>query len=58
MFWKCPRTQPEVTRAIAKISDSYRTEKKTLHSFKKHSAMEYDKRLFSFKSLSQSEMIA
>ncbi|MHB1758270.1 MAG: transposase [Leptospirillum sp.] len=45
-----------VIRAIAKVSDSYRTEKKTLHSFKKHSAMEYDKRLLSFKSLSHASL--
>ncbi|BAM07218.1 transposase [Leptospirillum ferrooxidans] len=49
-------TSQMIVRAIAKVSGSYRTEKKTLHSFKKHSAMEYDKRLLSFKSLSHASM--
>jgi len=49
-------TSQMVIRAIAKVSDSYRTEKKMLHSFKKHSAMEYDKRLLSFKSLSHASL--
>ena len=49
-------TSQMIVRAIAKVSGSYRTEKKTLHSFKRHSAMEYDKRLLSFKSLSHASM--
>ena len=49
-------TSQMIVRAIAKVSDNYRTEKKSLHFFKKHSAMEYDKRLLSFKSLSHASM--
>lgn len=41
-----------IVRAIAKVSDSYVIEKKTLHKFKKHSAVVYDQRLLSFKKLS------
>lgn len=41
-----------VVRAIAKVSDSYIAEKKTLHKFKKYSAVVYDQRLLSFKRLS------
>lgn len=41
-----------VIRAIAKVSDSYVAEKKTLHRFKKYSAVVYDQRLLSFKGLS------
>ena len=33
-------TSRMIVRAIARVSDSYRTEKKSLHSFKKHSARE------------------
>lgn len=43
-------SQP-IVRAIAKVSDSYKTEKKHQHFFKKYSAMEYDKRTLSFKDL-------
>ena len=49
-------TSQMIVRAIAKVSDSYRTEKKSLHSFKRHSAMEYDRRLLSFKSLSHASL--
>lgn len=38
-------------RAIGKVSESYRSEKKTPHSFKKHSALVYDQRILSFKGL-------
>jgi IS605 OrfB family transposase len=38
-------------RAIGKVSESYRAEKKRLHVFKKHSAVVYDQRIFSFKGL-------
>jgi len=38
-------------RAIAKVSESYKTEKKSQHEFKPHSAMVYDQRIFSWKSL-------
>ncbi|MHB1565084.1 MAG: hypothetical protein ACYCXP_13560, partial [Leptospirillum sp.] len=41
---------------IAKVSDSYKPEKESLHSFRKYSAMEYDKRLLSFKSLSHASI--
>ena len=41
-----------IVRAIAKVSDSYVAEKKTLHKFKKYSAVVYDQRLLSFKRLS------
>ena len=41
-----------IVRAIAKVSDSYITEKKALHKFKKYSAVVYDQRLLSFKRLS------
>ena len=41
-----------IVRAIAKVSDSYIVERKTLHKFKKHSAVVYDQRLLSFKGLS------
>ena len=38
-------------RVIGKVSDSYKTDKKILHKFGKHSAIVYDKRLLSFKGL-------
>lgn len=38
-------------RAIGKVSESYRTEKKTLHVFKKYSALVYDQRILSFRGL-------
>lgn len=38
-------------RAIGKVSESYRAEKKTLHTFKKYSAVVYDQRILSFKGL-------
>lgn len=38
-------------RAIGKVSESYKIEKKKLHVFKKHSAIVYDQRILSFKGL-------
>jgi IS605 OrfB family transposase len=37
-------------RAIAKVAESYKAEKKSQHEFKPHSAMVYDQRIFSWKS--------
>ncbi|MHB8544561.1 MAG: RNA-guided endonuclease InsQ/TnpB family protein, partial [Leptospirales bacterium] len=45
-----------IIRAIAKVSDSYKTEKKHQHFFKKYSAMEYDKRTLSFKDLTHASI--
>lgn len=38
-------------RAIGKVCESYRADKKALHIFKKHSALVYDQRILSFKGL-------
>ncbi len=38
-------------RAVGKVSESYKAEKKRLHVFKKHSAIVYDQRILSFKGL-------
>lgn len=38
-------------RAIGKVCESYRTDKKTLHVFKKYSALVYDQRILSFRGL-------
>ena len=38
-------------RAIAKVSESYKIDKKVQHSFKPHSAMVYDQRILSWKGL-------
>lgn len=38
-------------RAVGKVSESYRAEKKHIHIFKKHSAIVYDQRILSFKGL-------
>lgn len=38
-------------RAIGKVAESYRADKKCLHIFKKHSAVVYDNRILSFKNL-------
>jgi predicted transposase len=38
-------------RAIGKVCESYRADKKILHIFKKHSALVYDQRILSFKGL-------
>lgn len=44
-------------RAIGKVSESYRSERKRLHMFKKHSAVVYDDRLLSFRNLSLASML-
>lgn len=44
-------------RAIGKVSESYRAEKKRLHSFKKRSAIVYDQRLLSFRNLSLASIL-
>jgi len=38
-------------RAIAQVSESYKTDRKVQHSFKPHSAMVYDQRILSWKGL-------
>lgn len=38
-------------RAIGKVAESYRANKKILHIFKKHSALVYDQRILSFRGL-------
>src|SRR5262249_25268305 len=43
-------------RAIGKVSESYRAGKKKLHLFKEHSAVVYDDRLLSFRSLSHASI--
>ena len=45
-----------VVRAIAKVSNSYKSDRKTQHFFKKYSAIEYDKNLLSFKFLSHASI--
>ena len=49
-------TSQMIIRAIAKVCDSYQLNKKVCHSFKPHGAMEYDKRILSFKDLSHASM--
>ncbi len=44
-------------RAIGKVSESYRFERKRLHIFKKHSAIVFDQRLLSFRNLSLASML-
>lgn len=39
-----------VVRAIGKVSESYKTNKKTLHKFKPHSAIIYDERILTIKT--------
>jgi len=41
-----------VVRAMAKVGDSYRIDKKVQHTFKKYSAVVYDQRLINFPNLS------
>ena len=43
-------------RAIAKVSDSYKADRKKRHFFRDHSAMEYDRRTLSFKDLSHASL--
>src|ERR1700757_2232998 len=40
-----------VIRALGKVAESYKVDKKVIHKFKKYSAIVYDQRLLSFKSL-------
>jgi len=40
-----------VVRAIGKVSESYKSDKKTLHTFKETGAMVYDQRILSFDGL-------
>ena len=61
VYFECRERFPKLTsqmviRAIAKVADSYRTDKKSLHSFRKRSAMEYDRRTLSFKDLSHASL--
>lgn len=44
-------------RAIGKVSESYRVEKKRQHVFRKYSAVVYDNRLLSFRLLSVASML-
>jgi IS605 OrfB family transposase len=39
-----------VVRAIGKVSESYKTDKKTLHKFKPHGAIIYDERILTIKT--------
>jgi len=41
-----------VIRAISKVAESYKAEKKILHQFKEHGAIVYDQRILSYKGLS------
>jgi len=41
----------QAVRAIAKVSESYKTDRKSQHFFKPHSAMVYDQRILSWKGL-------
>ncbi len=45
-----------IIRAIAKVSDSYKTERKHQHFFRKYSAVEYDRQLVSFKDLAHAKL--
>jgi predicted transposase len=40
-----------VVRAIGKVAESYKVDKKTLHTFKEAGAVVYDERILSFKGL-------
>jgi len=46
-----------VVRAIGKVADSYRAEKKSLHTFKDTGAMVFDDRILSFKGLELASML-
>lgn len=41
-----------VIRAISKVVESYKTDRKTLHQFRPHGAIMYDQRILSYKKLS------
>lgn len=44
-------------RAIAKVSEGYKVDKKSLHDFKPHSAMVYDQRILSWKGLDKVSLL-
>ena len=44
-------------RAIGKVSESYRADKKTLHAFKETGAMVYDQRILSFSDLESASLL-
>jgi len=44
-------------RAIAKVSESYKTDRKALHLFKPHSAMVYDQRILAWKGLDKVSLL-
>jgi len=46
-----------VVRAIGKVSESYRANRKTAHQFKRYSAVVYDDRLLSFRDLSLASIL-
>jgi len=46
-----------VVRAIGKVSESYKADKKTLHSFKETGAMVYDQRILSFDGLEYASIL-
>lgn len=46
-----------VVRAIGKVSESYKTDKKTLHTFKETGAIVYDERILSFKGLEYASIL-
>lgn len=46
-----------VIRAISKVTESYKTNKKTLHTFKSTGAIIYDQRLLSFKGLEHASIL-
>ena len=45
-------------RAIGKVSESYRSNRKSGHIFKKHSAIVYDRRILSFKNLDVASILS
>lgn len=49
-------TSQFICRAVARVADSYHLDKKTIHKFKKTSAVAYDARLLSFKDLATASM--
>ena len=55
---KFPLSSQLCVRAIDKVSQSYRIDKKVLHKFKRYSAVVYDQRLLSFKNLEVASMLS
>lgn len=45
-------------RAVAQVSQSYKADRKTLHTFKPHSAMAYDARILSWKGLDRVSILS